>query len=218
LFAERRDATAVKEGSMKNRLPIILSATALVVAVFGSTPVGQAALDAVPFARNADKVDGINASRTPKAGHLVPLGKGKVFPLSVLPKALAGPQGPPGPQGPAGPQGPKGDQGAQGPAGAAGTAGSAGSPGIAGLEIVEAETVRDDANGKDLYVSCPPGKQLLGGGATWTGSATTYGPFLLASTPDDADTWRVYAREIPGYPDPNTWGIRARVICAVVAP
>ena len=71
---------------MKSRLPIVLSVTALVIAVAGVTPLGEAASDAIPrFARNADKVDGLHASRTPKAGRLLALNSSKKFPASVLP-------------------------------------------------------------------------------------------------------------------------------------
>jgi len=72
---------------MKRRVPIVLSVTALVIAIAGITPVGQAARDAaqvVRFARNADKVDGIHASRTPKANRLLALNASKKFPASVF--------------------------------------------------------------------------------------------------------------------------------------
>ncbi len=70
---------------MKGRLPTVLASTAVLIAVAGFTPLGQAASDAIPrFARNADKVDGIHASRTPKAGRLLALNKSKKFPASVL--------------------------------------------------------------------------------------------------------------------------------------
>jgi hypothetical protein len=73
---------------MKRRLPIILSMSALVVAIAGNTPLGEAASDAIPrFARNADKVDGLHASRTPKAGRLLALDRSKKFPASVLTNA-----------------------------------------------------------------------------------------------------------------------------------
>ena len=72
---------------MKRRLPIILSVTALVIAVAGITPLGEAAREAtqvVRFARNADKVDGIHASKTPKPGRLLALNSARKFPASVL--------------------------------------------------------------------------------------------------------------------------------------
>jgi hypothetical protein len=70
---------------MKRRLPIVLSVTALVVALAGITPLGEAASDAIPrFARNADRVDGLHASRSPKGGRLLALNASKKFPPSVL--------------------------------------------------------------------------------------------------------------------------------------
>ncbi len=97
---------------MKQRLPLILSATALVVALFGSTSVGHAIVSAVPlakhaqtanFAKNAGAVNGLKASKRPRAGWLVALGKGGKFPASVGQVGPAGPQGPPGlSNGPAG--------------------------------------------------------------------------------------------------------------------
>src|SRR5581483_254304 len=94
---------------MKQRVPIVLSVTAIVVAVMGATPMGHAARQALgtvpPFATNAGSVNGIKASKTPKPGHLLPLGKNGRFPGSVVPP---GPRGPSGRQGPAGPAGPAG--------------------------------------------------------------------------------------------------------------
>ena len=76
---------------MKRRLPIVLSVTALVIAVAGTTPLGRAASDAIPrFARNADKVDGLHASRSPKAGRLLALNSSRKFPASVLTGAVTG--------------------------------------------------------------------------------------------------------------------------------
>jgi hypothetical protein len=78
---------------MQRRLPLVLSITALVVALAGITPLGEAARDAtnvVRFARNADKVDGIHASRAPKAGRLLALNSSRKFPASVLTGALTG--------------------------------------------------------------------------------------------------------------------------------
>src|SRR6478672_3576285 len=100
---------------MRQRLPIILSATALAVALFGSTPLGNAAraiADKVPpfakkadYASNSGSVNGIKASRTAKPGFLIALGKDGKFPRVV---------------GQAGPPGPHGDKGDKGDAGAAG--------------------------------------------------------------------------------------------------
>ena len=98
------------------RLPVILSATALVVAVLGATPLGHAAGRMIstipPFAKranhanvadNALKLSGHKASATGGAGTIPVLdAKGKL-PASI---------GAVGPQGPQGPKGDKGDPGA----------------------------------------------------------------------------------------------------------
>ena len=54
------------------------------------------------FARNAGKVDGLDASRTPRPNRLLALGADGKFPASAIP-AISGPAGPPGPVGPRGP-------------------------------------------------------------------------------------------------------------------
>ena len=75
---------------MRNRLSVALSATALVVALFGSTPVGHAVVS-VAFARNADKVDGFHASGQPRANKLVALNGAANLPPEALPQgALRG--------------------------------------------------------------------------------------------------------------------------------
>jgi hypothetical protein len=73
---------------MRMKLPLALALAALVVAALGWTSFGEAARYVrlrVTFAKNAGKVNGIKASRKPKAGRLFPLGKGGKFPASVLP-------------------------------------------------------------------------------------------------------------------------------------
>jgi hypothetical protein len=104
---------------------------ALAVAVLGETPVGHAAGGAVKlalFAKSAGSVNGIKASKTPKPGQLLALGKDGKFPTSIVP-VVQGPAGPKGEKdepGPQGPSGPKGAAGAQGPTGPAGPAGLSG--------------------------------------------------------------------------------------------
>jgi hypothetical protein len=200
---------------MKNRLPIVLSVTALIVAVLGSTPVGHAALDAVPFARNADKVDGISASRTPRAGQLLALGRNKVFPASVLPKGLQGPPGPVGPQGLQGPPGAPGAKGDPGPQGPAGQPGIAGVPGLSAVEIVTGASASNATNTKAIAVDCPAGKLLLAGGGSVTPPWNdTSGPYLQASRPEPHG-WGVRATEGPGFV--GDWKLSAWAICATVA-
>jgi collagen triple helix repeat protein len=121
----------------RQRLPVVLSAAALLIAVLGATPNGVAALTGgavrvALFAKNAAKVGGIGASKKPKAGKLLALGKNGKFPASVLPGGVRGPAGPEGAQGPAGPAGPQGQQGIPGQKGAKGSTGPAGPQGSTG--------------------------------------------------------------------------------------
>ena len=73
---------------MRPRLPIVLSSVAIVIAVGSAAGLGQAARDAITpkarYALNSDRVDGIHASRLPKAGRLLALGTTKKFPASVF--------------------------------------------------------------------------------------------------------------------------------------
>jgi hypothetical protein len=81
---------------MRGRLPLFLSLVALLVAVTGFTGLGEAARNALPrasFANNAHRVDGIHASRRPRAGYLYPLGRNRKFPAAVI---GTGPAGAPG--------------------------------------------------------------------------------------------------------------------------
>ena len=96
---------------------IIVCGAALLLVLLAASPAGGAARRSIAaFAHNAGAVNGIKASRTPKPGRLVPLGKNAKLPSSVVPTAR-GARGLPGPQGPVGPAGPQGSQGATGPAG-----------------------------------------------------------------------------------------------------
>jgi hypothetical protein len=117
-------------GSLRNRLPIVLSATALVVAVFGITPLGHATSTIVQthFAKNANFLRGKAPSVAAKPNTIVQRnGKGQIvgIPASRGRQGAAGPPGPTGPQGPAGPAGPGGATGAKGDKGDAGVAGPA---------------------------------------------------------------------------------------------
>ncbi|WP_210493198.1 tail fiber domain-containing protein [Patulibacter sp. SYSU D01012] len=101
--------------SFRPRRGAALALAALVA--LSAAPPADAAPKKVPAARKADdaaRVGGLKASRTPKAGQLVPLGRDKRFPASVLPPGTTGAPGPAGPAGPAGPQGPQGPRGETG--------------------------------------------------------------------------------------------------------
>jgi hypothetical protein len=140
---------------MRDRLPLILSVTALVVAVLGSTPLGRAAADALPVplakrayladtAKNSIRLNNIRANRTPTAGMLVPLDQTGKFPASV------------GAIGPKGDKGDKGDKGSKGPTG---------SPGVSGYQIVRASTMIGPNASSSAQAHCPTGKKVIGGAA-----------------------------------------------------
>jgi hypothetical protein len=137
---------------MKQRLPLILAATALLVALLGATPLGRAAESAmeqvVPrakkadFAANAGKLNGHRSSVNPRRGQIPVVGANGKLAASI------------------GAVGPKGDPGAQGPQGG---------PGVSGyLRVSESITVPDnDAGVPDFGVSCPGGRSVLSGGYTF---------------------------------------------------
>ena len=108
----------------KARTIVGLAGAVLALTALAAGPAGGAARRSIAaFAANAGAVNGIKASRTPKAGRLVPLGRNAKLPASVVPsrrgaRGLTGPPGSVGPQGPAGPAGPAGPPGVAG-AGAA---------------------------------------------------------------------------------------------------
>jgi hypothetical protein len=130
-------------GSLKQR-----GGTIVVAAVVGAVAAGSPAVAAevVAFAKsagNATTVNKIGASKTPRAGMLVPLNAKGQFPASVIPASRqAGPAGPQGSQGPAGAngaagaQGPKGNTGATGANGTDGTNGTNGTNGTPGVDAV----------------------------------------------------------------------------------
>ncbi len=113
----------------KARTVVILAGVVVALAALAASPAGgEARRSIAAFASNAGAVNGIKASRTPKPGRLVPLGRNAKLPASVVP-TVRGPRGATGPTGPAGPTGPQGPAGALGPPGATGPAG----PGAAKL-------------------------------------------------------------------------------------
>ena len=106
---------------MKQRLPIVLSVTALVVALLGTTPVGQASSNLIqkipPFAKQAGfaKLAG-TADNAKKLGGHRPSEYARLDANGKL-SASIGAVGPKGDPGPKGATGPKGDRGLPGPNG-----------------------------------------------------------------------------------------------------
>src|SRR4029079_13097333 len=163
---------------MRERLPLVLSASALLVAVFGATPVGHAAgrmIHAVPpfakratFAKfagsadNAKRLGGHKASTSPKAGDIPVVGANGKLPVSI---------GAVGPQGPSGPAGSRGPAGPQGHTGATGTPCTRGPPGPEGLQGLQGPIGPSQA-----YVNYGGPAQTFSPGLTKTMATVTVPP------------------------------------------
>ncbi len=134
---------------MNQRLPLVLSATALVVALVGSTPIGNAAqnvLEQVPrakradFAANAGKLNGHKSSLNPTRGQIPVVGADGKLPASI------------GGVGPAGPQGERG------PAGAGGYQ----------IKTENISVPQGNNTNQPFGVSCPGGRVALGAGYSFS--------------------------------------------------
>jgi hypothetical protein len=206
---------------MKTRLPLVLSITALLVALFGSTPLGHAAGDLLqktpPFAKRAGF-----ANRAGTAQNALALGghKASAFPTldaaGKLPAAVIATnlQGPPGPKGD---KGEKGDKGLKGDKGDKGDKGLQGSPGISGYQIVQGSPVPLAANKTVIAtVTCPAGKKAVGGGGHHF-SAVGFVAALGSSIPvnnSGGTQWQAAFKNLTSTPA----NVQAYAICATVSP
>jgi hypothetical protein len=147
----------------RGRLPLILSAAALTIALLDSAPVGHAAARAleqvVPrakkadFATNAGKLNGHRSAVNAIPGQIpVVGGDGK------LAASLAGP---PGPQGP---------------------------PGVSGYQMIERQMGVNNASA--LNLDCPNGKSVLAAGHYFRGRDDATNLVLAESRPISGSTWR----------------------------
>jgi hypothetical protein len=197
----------------KSRTATILAATALVVAVFGSTPLGHAAGNLI-LARNSVGTAQLkkNAVTGPKirknAVTSVKVKNGTLLAADFKPSQL--------PAGPQGPKGDKGDPGVQGPKGDKGDAGATGSPGLSGLEIVE-KSETSGYTGHDAMAICPEGKRAIAvSGFVHTEPGHT-GDVALVGTQtihvNNISAGHVYAETINGL-SVGEWTLTARVTCA----
>ena len=144
---------------MRSRLPLVLSACALLVALLGATPLGHAAdraIHAVPpfaktasfakFAGNASKLNGRKSTLKGAPGTIPVIGANGKLPASI---GAVGPKGDPGDKGP------KGDTGAAGPSG------------VSGLETVYATSPSNSNDFKTFSVACPPVSSCWAAARDW---------------------------------------------------
>lgn len=164
---------------MKQRLPLIISVTALVVALVGSTPIGNAAQSAleqvVPrakradFAANAGKLNGHKSSVNPSRGQIPVVGTDGKLSASI------GAVGPAGPQGPAGPAG------------------------ASGYQWLQTQVNLGEKGFRAAQMDCPGGKSVLGGGFVLRESDTA-DLSLIESRPISNSTWRFKLENSTGNP------------------
>ena len=182
---------------MQKRIPTIIALTALVVAMFGSTPLGNAAGRLI-LANNSVGTAQLknNAVTTAKVKN------GTLTAVDFRGGALpAGPKGDTGAVGAAGQQGPKGDKG---------DTGATGQPGLSGHQVIVGTgmTLAPGAT-TTAAAMCPAGKKAIAGGFNLSSGVT-----LTESMPDATSTvWFVQAHNsaaVQGY-------AQALAICAVVS-
>lgn len=138
---------------MRDRLPLVLSATALLVSVLGATPLGQAAYNAVVPRNSVGALQLRNGAVTNAKLRGDAVTSGKVRNHSLKAVDFRPGQLPAGTKGDKGDRGPKGDKGDKG------------DPALAGWEIVRASTVIPPNTSTTADAKCPEGKTVLGGAA-----------------------------------------------------
>lgn len=193
---------------MPSRLPLVLSTTALVVALLGSTPVGEAARDAA-FPRNsvgtaqlkANAVTGPKIKNRSVSGAELTLRS--ITAAHMKPGTLL-----------AGPKGDKGDRGDAGAKGDRGEKGDKGDAGLAGVQVVQSAGVTLPANGTALArATCPTGKRAIGGGGHVAGAAPGIGT-ISSSIPIGGNQWQAAYKSHSG----SAAVIWAYVVCAATTP
>jgi hypothetical protein len=209
---------------MKTRLPLLLSLTALVVAVFAPQTIGNAALKAggavVKHALFADRAkharyarDAVHATRADRAGKAKKAdfaqNAGAVntiqasrtpTPNMLLPLDGNGKL--------------PSSIGAVGPPGAAGRTGPTGPVGVSAEELVTGDSATNSNTVKSRSVSCPSGKKVVGGGAAV--NTTSNSLAITRSSPSgDLTTWTAEAQETSAFA--GNWRVTAYAVCAKVA-
>ena len=206
---------------MKSKLPILLSVTALAVALMGPASVGNAAgagsavVKRALFAYRARYAtfakDAVHATRADRAGIAKKAGLANnaaavngikasrtptpnmLLPLDANGKLPAS-IGAVGPAGPAGPPGPVG---------------------VSGEQLVTADSSTNSNTVKSQSVSCSSGKKVVGGGAAVNTTSSSLA-ITRSSPSSDLKTWTAEAQETSAFA--GNWRVTAYALCATVAP
>jgi hypothetical protein len=200
---------------MSERSRTGLTIAALVIAVLGWTPLGEAARQAV-FPPNSVGTVQLqpNAVTSPKIrnGSVqgIDIQKASLTAAHVKAGSLVAASFRAG-QLPAGAKGEKGDRGERG---LKGDKGDKGDVGVTGHQFLQGAPVSVPANQIGFAtVTCPQGKRVLGGGGHIAGAAAGAG-FLWQSIPISNTAWRVAYKNTSG----SGTSIWAYAVCAAVAP
>ena len=182
-------------GRRSNRIAVALSGTALVVAVLGWTPLGEAGrrllLPPNSVGTAQLKADAVVSSK---------IKNGTLRRADFNPRDLpAGPAGPPGPAGPTGAKGDKGDSG------------------LSGLELTKQETGVNSNSPKTIAAPCPAGKRAVAGGGRVPvgfsiGTSRTLPVSVTTSAPSaDGRSWTAEAFETEAYAE--NWVLEVWAVC-----
>jgi hypothetical protein len=209
---------------VKGRLPLLLSVTALVVALFIPQSIGNAALHAAAspvkralfayrahyakFAGSASHAD--RAGRATKATTANFAGNAGAVngiqasrtptPNMLLPLDANGKL--------------PTSIGAVGPTGPAGPAGPAGPVGVSAEQFVTSDSGTNSNTVKSTTATCPSGKKVLGGGAAVNTTTNTLA-ITRSSPTGDGTGWTAEAQETAAFA--GNWRVTAYAVCANVA-
>ena len=178
---------------MRMHASVLISIAALTVAIFGSTPIGEAAWEQV-VPRNSVGPKQLMRNAV-KARHVAP---NAVRSAHVLNGALLAADFKAG-QLPQGPKGEKGDKG---------------DVGVSGYQIVNSNTANDSTSVKADSALCPPGKRVIGGGALTIGGVASVALVSSIANPGGG-SWLAQAVEVNSFT--GSWTLIVRAICATVA-
>jgi hypothetical protein len=106
--------------------------------------------------------------------------------------------------------------GPAGPAGPAGANGANGANGVSGYQVLTDSAPYNTDNQKSTNVSCPAGKELLGGGTVVTRDGITTEVALFEDGPNPSGsttTWLAAASEIPNTGSTGSWNMQTTIYC-----